>query len=132
MPYLDSVFQNLATGPLLEIPVDLNQIWQAFYNTRPAAKIADKESEYYLTAADKFGMLINAPSSSTWNTAAINAHYDNVSGVSYDSVWESRHRPRFEQTVATAPHDLASILSQSVNRVPAPLVIFNPTSSARS
>ena len=40
----------------------MNPIWQAFYNTRPAAKIADKESEYYLTAADKFGLLLNAPS----------------------------------------------------------------------
>ncbi len=128
----DSAFQYLATQPLPEITVDLNPIWQAFYNTRPAAKIADKESEYYLTAADKFGMLINAPSSSAWNTAAINAHYDNVAGVSYDSVWESSQRPRFEQTIATAQNDLASVLSQVASRVPAPIVIFNPTSWARS
>ncbi len=84
----DSAFQYLATQQLPEIAVDMNPIWQAFYNTRPFAKIADKESEYYLTAADKFGLLIDAPSPSAWNLAAFNAHYDNISGVGFDWVWE--------------------------------------------
>ncbi len=128
----DSAFQYLATQPLPELSTDLNPIWQAFYDTRPAAKIADKESEYFLTAADKFGLLVNAPSSTAWNTAAFNAHYDNIGGVSYDSVWNSSQRPRFDQTVATAKDDLASDLAQISTRVPAPVVIFNPTSWPRS
>jgi|GEM_PF-1569860 len=128
----DSAFQYLATQPLPEITVDMNPIWQAFYNTRPAAKIADKESEYYLTAADKFGLLLDAPSPSAWNLAAFNAHYDNISGVGFDWVWEKTQRPRFEQTVATAKNDLADIIAQISARVPAPVVVFNPTSWSRS
>jgi len=128
----DSAFQYLATQPLPEISTDLNPIWQAFYDTRPAAKIADKESEYYLTAADKFGLLINAPPSAAWNTAAFSAHYDNIGGVSYDSVWTSSQYPRYEQTIATAQNDLASTLAQIATRVSAPVVVFNPTSWPRS
>ena len=110
----------------------MNPIWQAFYNTRPDAKIADKESEYYLTAADKFGLLLDAPSSAAWNMAAINAHYDNISGVSFDSVWKNSQRPRFEQTVAAAKDDLANILGRISGRISAPVVVFNPTSWSRS
>jgi hypothetical protein len=127
-----SAFQYLATQQPAEITIDMNPIWQAFYNTRPAAKIADKESEYYLTAADKFGLLIDSPESSAWDLASLNAHYDNISGVSFDSVWENSQRPRFEQTVATAKKDLTDILAQLAARVPAPVVVFNPTSWSRS
>jgi len=128
----DSAFQYLATQQLPEITIDMNPIWQAFYNTRPQAKIADKESEYYLTAADKFGLLLDAPPSSAWNLASFNAHYDNISGVSYDSVWENSQRPRYEQTLATAKKDLADILTQLSARVSAPVIVFNPTSWTRS
>ncbi len=128
----ESAFQYLATQQLPEITVDMNPIWQAFYNTRPQAKIADKESEYYLTAADKFGLLLDAPTSAAWNTAAMNAHYDNISGVSFDSVWENSQRPRFEQTVAAAKKDLMDILAHISARVSAPVVVFNPTSWLRS
>ncbi len=128
----DSAFQYLATQKLPEITVDMNPIWQAFYNTRPAAKIADKESEYYLTAADKFGLLLNAPPASAWNLAAFNAHYDNISGVSFDSVWEQSQRPRYEQTLATAKKDLADILAGISARLASPVVVFNPTSWPRS
>jgi Glycosyl hydrolases family 38 N-terminal domain/Glycosyl hydrolases family 38 C-terminal domain len=128
----DSAFQYLATQGLPEITMDMNPIWQAFYNTRPQAKIVDKESEYYLTAADKFGLLLNAPSSSAWDLAAVNAHYDNISGVSFDSVWNSSQRPRYEQTVATAKKDLVDILAHISARVSAPVVVFNPTSWPRS
>ena len=128
----DSAFQYLATQKLPEITVDMNPIWQAFYNTRPQAKIADKESEYYLTSADKFGILLHAPSSAAWNMAAINAHYDNISGVSFDSVWRNSQRPRYEQTVATAKKDLVDILADLSTRVAVPVVVFNPTSWSRS
>jgi len=128
----ESAFQYLATQQLPEMTVDMNPIWQAFYNTRPQAKIADKESEYYLTAADKFGLLLNAPTSAAWNTAAMNAHYDNISGVSFDSVWENSQRPRFEQTVAAAKKDLVDILAHISARIHAPVVVFNPTSWPRS
>ena len=128
----ESAFQYLATQQPPEITVDMNPIWQAFYNTRPAAKIADKESEYYLTAADKFGLLLDTPSSAAWNMAAINAHYDNISGVSFDSVWENSQRPRFEQTVANAKKGLTDILAQLSARISAPVVVFNPTSWSRS
>ena len=128
----DSAFQYLATEPLPEITTDLNPIWQAFYDTRPAAKIADKESEYYLTAADKFGLLLGTPTPAAWNMAAFNAHYDNIGGVSFNSVWENSQRPRFEQTVATAQADLADLLGRIASRVAAPVVVFNPTSWPRS
>jgi len=128
----DSAFQYLATQKLPEITVDMNPIWQAFYNTRPFAKIADKESEYYLTAADKFGLLIDAPRSSAWYLAAFNAHYDNISGVAFDWVWEKTQRPRYEQTLALAKDDLADILVNISGRVPAPVVVYNPTSWSRS
>ena len=128
----DSAFQYLATQELPEITIDMNPIWQAFYNTRPQAKIADKESEYYLTAADKFGLLLNAPSPSAWDLAAFNAHYDNISGVSFDSVWEQSQRPRYEQTLTLAKKDLADILTQIAARVAASVLVFNPTSWTRS
>ena len=128
----DSAFQYLATQPLPEITIDLNPIWQAFYNTRPAAKIADKESEYYLTAADKLGLLLNMPASDTWHNAAINAHYDNISGVSFDKVWETSQRPRFEATVASAQANLSQVIASIASRVAAPVVVFNPTSWSRS
>jgi hypothetical protein len=128
----ESAFQYLETQPLPEITTDLNPIWQAFYDTRPAAKIADKESEYYLTAADKFGSFLDMPAPETWNLAAFNAHYDNISGVSYDSVWESSQRPRYERTLASAKDALANILAGIVGHVPAPVVIVNPTSWSRS
>jgi hypothetical protein len=128
----DSAFQYLATQQLPEITIDMNPIWQAFYNTRPQAKIVDKESEYYLTAANKFGLLLDAPASSAWDLAAINAHYDNISGVSFDAVWEKSQRPRYDQTIATAKKDLADILARLSTRVSAPVVVFNPTSWSRS
>lgn len=139
----ETAFQYLATQNLPQVTTDLNPIWQAFYDTRPEAKIADKEIEYLLTAADKFGLLLDSPQSSVWLTATINAHYDNISGVSFDSVWESTQRPRFEQAIASAANDLADILARIASRVSAigistgdsqgtPLLIFNPTSWARS
>ncbi len=135
----ETAFEYLATQKLPEFTVDMNPIWQAFYVTRPYAKIADKESEFYLTAGDKFGTLVNfndplqeTPQSSAWYTATINAHYDNISGVSFDSVWENTQRPRFEQTVATAANDLASTLARIASGVESPIVIFNPTSWQRS
>jgi len=128
----DSAFQYLATQQLPEIAVDMNPIWQAFYNTRPFAKIADKESEYYLTAADKFGFLNDAPSPSAWDLAAFNAHYDNISGVAFDWVWEKTQRPRYEQTLALAKDDLENTLAGISARVPNPVIVFNPTSWSRS
>jgi hypothetical protein len=128
----DSAFQYLGTQPLPEITVDMNPIWQAFYNTRPFAKIADKESEYYLTAANKFGLFIDAPSPSAWNLAAFNAHYDNISGVGFDWVWEQTQRPRYEQTLAEAKDDLVNTLANISAGVPASMIVFNPTSWSRS
>ena len=69
---------------------------------------------------------------SAWNLAAFNAHYDNISGVSFDSVWENSQSPRFEQTIATAKQDLAEILADISARVPALVTVFNPTSWTRS
>ncbi len=43
-----TAFQYLATQQLPQYATDLNPIWQGFYGTRPAGRIADKESEYYL------------------------------------------------------------------------------------
>ncbi len=135
----ETAFRYLATQNLPTIKVDMNPIWQAFYGSRPYAKIADKESEYYLTAGDKFGLMVGAPSSSAWYTATMNAHYDNIGAVSFDSVWESVQRPRFEQTVATAADDLASTLAHIASginfsdpRQGTPPLIFNPTSWPRS
>jgi len=128
----DSAFQYLETQELPEITIDMNPIWQAFYNTRPQAKIADKESEYYLTTADKFGLLLDVPPSSAWDLATFNAHYDNIAGVSFDSVWEQSQRPRYEQTLTSAKKDLVDILAQLSARVPASVLVFNPTSWPRS
>ena len=122
----------MATQKLPEQTVDLNPIWQGFYGTRPEAKIDDKDSEFFLTAGDKFGLLAGAPQSSAWYTAAISAHYDNIGAVSFDTVWQNSQQPRFEQTVATAAHDLAASLAHIASGVPSPLVVFNPTSWART
>jgi hypothetical protein len=128
----ETAFRYVATQDLPEFAVDLNPIWQGFYGSRPFAKIADKESDYVLTAADKFGLLIDAPPSTAWLTATMNAHYDNLGAVSFDRVWESAQRPRFEQTLATAADDLAATLARIAGGVQSPLVVFNPTSWARS
>ena len=128
----DTAFQYLATQNLPEQTVDLNPIWQGFYASRPEAKIVDKDSEFFLTAGDKFGLLTGAPTSAAWYTAAINAHYDNIGAVSFDAVWESSQRPRFEQTLATAANDLVASLAHLASGIPAPLIVFNPTSWART
>jgi len=131
----ETAFQYLATQSLPEFDVDLNPIWQAFYASRPFAKIADKESEYLLTAADKFGLILETTGpvvSTAWHTATISAHYDNIGAVSFDAVWESTQRPRFEQTLATAADDLTSILTRIASGVNVPVLVFNPSSWARS
>ncbi|HET9223288.1 MAG TPA: glycoside hydrolase family 38 C-terminal domain-containing protein, partial [Roseiflexaceae bacterium] len=127
-----TAFQYLATQPLPQFTVDLNPIWQGFYGSRPAGKIADKESEYYLTAADKFGVLIDAPRSTAWYTATINAHHDSIAGTPYDRIWETSAGPRFAQTVAAAADDLSRTLAQIASGVAAPVLVFNPTSWRRS
>lgn len=135
-----TAFDYLTTQSLPEFNLDLNPIWQAFYNSRPFAKIADKESAYYLTTADKFGALIEplseplteAPVSAAWLTATMNAHYDNIGAVSFDWVWEGTQRPRYEQTLATAADDAAATLAGIASRVPSPFIVFNPSSWQRS
>jgi alpha-mannosidase len=127
-----TAFHYIATQPIPEVTVDLNPVWQGFYGSRPFAKVADKESEYFLTAADKFGVLTDAPPSAAWLTATVNAHYDNISGVSFDNVWETSQRPRYTATLDTAAHDLANTVAHIASAVDAPLMIFNPTSWART
>ena len=127
-----TAFQYIETQALPEFTVDLNPLWQAFYGSRPFAKIADKESEYYLTAADKFGLLVNAPASAAWLTTTMSAHYDNIGAVSFDWVWEGTQRPRYEQTLTTAADDLAAILARIAAGVESSFVVFNPTSWQRS
>jgi hypothetical protein len=127
-----TAFQYLATQQLPQYTTDLNPIWQGFYGTRPEAKIADKESEYYLTAADKFGLLTDAPQSTAWYTATVNVHHDNMAGTAYDWVWAASTKPRFAQAIAIAAADLAKTLAQVANAVDQPLTIFNPSSWSRS
>jgi hypothetical protein len=129
----ETAFHYLATQNLPALTVDLNPIWQAFYGTRPAAKIADKESEFYLTAADKFGLVLDAALPTAWQTATINAHYDNLSAVGYDSVWASSQGPRFAQAVQDSANELATRLAAIASRVPppAPLLVFNALSWPR-
>jgi hypothetical protein len=123
----ETAFHYLATQDLPEFEVDLNPIWQGFYGSRPLAKIADKESEYFLTAAARFGV-----QSSAWYTATFSAHYDNLGAVSFDRVWEAAQKPRFEQTVAAAADDLARALGDIAAGIDSSLVVFNPTSWPRS
>jgi hypothetical protein len=127
-----TAFQYLGTQPLPQYTADLNPIWQGFYGTRPAGKIADMESEYYLTAADKFGLLTDAPQSSAWYTATINAHHDTMAGTAYDRIWDSSVMPRFAQTVVGAAADLSGTLAQLASAAGQPLVVFNPSSWSRS
>jgi len=133
----DTAYHYLATQDLPEITVDLNPLWQAFYGTRPYARIADKESEFYLTAIDKFGQFLSPTVAGDWQTAAINAHYDNLSAVGYDQVWAASQQPRFEQAVSQAAEQLTAVLSGIANRVmtDAPespeILFFNPLSWAR-
>jgi hypothetical protein len=128
----ETAFRYLATQNLPEFTVDLNPVWQAFYASRPEAKIADKESEYFLGAADRFGAALGAAPSAAWYTATINAHYDNIGAVSFDAVWNDTQRPRFEQTVTTAAHDLVAALTQLAAKTDSPLLIFNPSAWTRS
>jgi alpha-mannosidase len=127
-----TAFQYLATQPLPQFTTDLNPIWQGFYGSRPAGKIADKESEYFLTAADKFGLITDAPRSTAWYTATINAHHDTIAGTPYDRIWDTSAGPRFAQTVAAAAHDLSRTLAQIASGVAVPVLVFNPTSWPRS
>jgi hypothetical protein len=134
----ETAFHYLASQDLPEVTVDLNPLWQAFYGTRPFAKIADKESEFYLTATDKFGLMLDSVRAGDWQTASINAHYDNISAVGYDQVWEASQRPRFEESVHDAAEQLASALSGIASRVLSgnatspSFLIFNSLSWPRS
>lgn len=128
----ESAFEYIATQPVPDLAIDLNPIWQAFYSTRPFAKIADKETEYYLTATNKAAALLGDPPSADWTTAAINAHYDNIAGVGYDWVWNQTQRPRYDRALEEAKEVLVSTLRRLVASVPTPVVVFNPTSRERS
>lgn len=128
----ETAFDYLATQQLPQLTSDLNPIWQAFYASRPLAKIADKESEALLTAADKLGMLIDAPEPAAWDPATLNADHGNITGVGFDSIWLASQRPRLEQTVASAAQALAGIVASIAGGVDAPLVIFNSSSWPRS
>lgn len=128
----ETAFDYLATQELPQLTTDLNPIWQAFYASRPTAKIADKESEALLTAADKFGMLVDASEPQAWDMATLNADHGNITGVGYDSIWTTSQHPRLEQTIASAAADLAGILARVASGVAAPVVMFNPSSWARS
>jgi len=128
----ETAFQYLAAQNLSEVDVDLNPVWQAFYATRPEAKIADKDADYFLNAADRFGAPIGVAPSSAWYTATINAHYDNIGAVSFDAVWNGSQLPRFKQTVTTAARDLAATLAKIAGKNTSSLMIFNPSTWARS
>lgn len=121
-----TAFDYVASEPQPEFTVDLNPIWQAFYGSRPEAKIADKESEFYLTANAKFG-----GDSTAWYTATFNAHYDNIAAVSFDDVWFGSQQPRFRQTLATAAADLAATLARLHAGAGQPTLVVNPTSWPR-
>ena len=127
-----TAFHYIETQNIPTHTVDLNPIWQAFYATRPFAKIADKELDYYLTAHDKFSTVLDTPPSAAWTNAAVSAHYDNIGAVSFDWVWEQSQRPRYEQALATAADDLGATLAALASNIDAPLIIFNPTSWERS
>ncbi|HEX5505776.1 MAG TPA: glycoside hydrolase family 38 C-terminal domain-containing protein [Thermomicrobiales bacterium] len=129
-----TAFRYLATEPLPAIATDRNPAWQAYYGTRPQAKVADKESAAFLTAADKFSLLLDQPPATLaagWQAAAIDAHYDNIGAVSYDAVWAQSQWPRFEEAVMAGADALGDTLATIASGVPAPLVLFNPSSWAR-
>ena len=130
-----TAFRYLATQPLPTVTADRNPAWQAFYGTRPEAKVADKDSAYLLTAADAFSLL-DAPrdvdESAAWHDAAINAHYDNISGVGFDSVWQASQQPRFTRAVSGAATELAKTLARIAAATDAPLVLFNSAPQSRA
>jgi hypothetical protein len=69
-------------------------------------------------------------------TSAINAHYDNISAVSYDQVWKSSQRLRFEAGKLDAAVDLSELLADIANRVvtddaPSSILLFNSLSWQR-
>jgi hypothetical protein len=121
-----TAFRYLASTPLPHLKIDLNPIWQGFYGSRPAAKIAGQESAFLLTAADKFSLLSgSSPPDAAWQLAAINAHYDNASAVGYDHVWDVSQGPRFAQAVASAGTALRAILAGIAQSTRQPLLLFN-------
>lgn len=137
-----TAFTYLQTQNIPTQSVDLNPIWQAFYATRPIAKITDKESDFYLTAADKFGEIVHQqlpaqpaitdPLMTAWNLAAMDAHYDNISAVSFDNIWNGSQWPRYQQTLQDSSAALAATLAQIASGIDAPLTVFNATSWPRS
>jgi hypothetical protein len=133
----ETAFHYLATQDLPMLTIDLNPLWQGFYGTRPYARIADKESEFYLGAANKFGLLLEPVQAGDWQTAAINTHYDNISAVGYDRVWQSSQRPRFAESVRNAAEHLSNLLASIAGQVRSdaadspPILIFNSLSWER-
>ncbi len=128
----ETAFRYLATQELPSITADRNPLWQGFYGSRPYGKIADKESEYYLTAADKFGVPFGEGLPAAWNTAAFNGSHDGIAGTSFDRVWEQAQRPSFAQAVEGGAVPLTARVARIAAGVRAPVAIFNPTSWARS
>ncbi len=128
-----TAFRALASAPLPHITTDLNPIWQAFYGTRPAAKIAGQESAFLLTAADKLALLTGIePPAAAWQVASINAHYDNASAVGYDGVWAVSQGPRFAQAVSQAAAAVRQMLGRLARQTQRPLLLFNSAAWARS
>lgn len=128
----ETAFRYLDTQQLPTIVADRNPLWQGFYGSRPDGKIADKESEYFLTAADKFGVPLGESPPPAWDTAAFNAAHDGIAGTSFDRVWEASQRPSFARAVEDGAAALTARLGRIAGGVAAPVVLFNPTSWARS
>ena len=128
----ETAFRYLDTQSLPTIVADRNPLWQGFYGSRPAGKIADKESEYFLTAADKFGVPLGESAPAAWEIAAFNGSHDGIAGTSFDRIWEQAQRPSFVQAVADGATTLTSRIGRIASGVDAPVVIFNPTSWTRA
>ncbi|MBI3966369.1 MAG: hypothetical protein HY329_12115 [Chloroflexi bacterium] len=130
---------------LPRIAVDLNPLWQGHYNSRVFGKIADKESEYLLTAASKLAALRavgdgtpypRAELAQLWRAAAEGTHHDTITGASVDAVWESRLRPRFRRVLDGAAALLAGSVAGTAGGIApsqpgVPVTVFNPLSWSR-
>ena len=132
-------------GKLREVKLDPNPLWQGWYLTRPAAKLAERRASYLLSAVTRMLPLAGIAGLNTsqlaerarraWFEACMNHHHDSITGTSPDSTWSQSIWPRYERSLAEAEklfeEALESLAASVGGRSPFSIVVFNPSARVR-
>jgi len=132
-------------GKLREVRLDPNPLWQGWYLTRPAAKLAERRASYLLSTVTKMLPLAELAgldvselvqrARDAWFDVCVNHHHDSITGTSPDSTWLQSTWPRYVRALAGARElfesALAALAGSVGGRSASSIVVFNPSTRVR-